>query len=413
MSELQRTDVNASAQAPWLTPNVVGMGLTSLLSDASHEMATAVLPGFFAVLGISPAVLGAIEGIADSTSSFAKLLSGWYSDRLGHRKGLAAGGYFLTGVSKSLFALAHGWPLLLVGRMLAWFGRGVRGPLRDALLASSVPSDARGKVFGFHRAGDTVGAIIGPVVGVWVLAYLHPRMAAPSGPFRVVFLLTLVPGLGAGITFASLISETRHNPSQTELWTAIAGLPRSFRRFLSGVGIFGMGDFARTLMILAATELLAPNQGLERATQIAALLYVGHNVTYAACSYPVGALSDRWGRRGLLSIGYFAGGVAAIGFGAAFWWKLRDIFPLLCLFGASGFSIAVVDALEGVLTADLVDEDKARGTAYGVLASVNGVADLVASVLVGTLWTAISPVVAFTCAAVLMCAGSIVVFRVR
>jgi MFS family permease len=413
LSESSQTETTAPNRVAWLNRNVLGMGLTSLLSDASHEMATAVLPGFFAVLGISPAILGAIEGIADSTSSFTKLLSGWLSDSLGHRKGLAVGGYFLTGASNALFALAHAWPLLLVGRTLAWFGRGIRGPVRDALLAGSVPEKARGKAFGFHRAGDTIGAVIGPLLGVWLVAYLHPRMATASGPFRVVFLLTLAPGLGAGIAFAVLVGETRRVSIERSLWTSIRGLPRSFRKFLWGVGIFGIGDFARTLMILAATQLLAPDYGFSRATEIAGLLYVGHNVTYAAYSYPVGALSDHLGRRGLLCLGYLAGALAAIGFAAAFLWKLGVLIYLLSLFAVSGFSIAVVDALEGALTADLVSEDTAHGTAYGVLGTVNGVGDLVASVLVGTLWTAVSPVAAFACAGLLMASGGVVVFRVR
>lgn len=388
------------------------MGITSLLSDASHEMATAVLPGFLAVLGLSPAVLGLIEGVADSTSSFVKLGSGWLSDRLGHRKPMTVGGYFLTGASQSLFAFAFGLPLLLVGRTVGWFGRGIRGPLRDAMLANSVPAEDRGKAFGFHRAGDTMGAIIGPLLGVGLLAYLHPRTSDPAQPFRIIFLLTLIPGLGSGVAFAALVREKRGVPSRIKFWTTMRSLPLSFWRFLCGVGVFGMGDFARTLMILAATQLLAPRYGFEHAAEIAGLLYVGHNVIYAACSYPVGALSDRLGRRGLLSLGYIAGALASLGFLTAFLWKLVVIIYLLALFGLSGISIAVVDALEGALTADLTSNE-VHGTAYGILGTINGVGDLVASVVVGALWTAVSPVSAFAYAAILMGLGGMVVYRVR
>lgn len=398
---------------PWLNRNVVGMGLTSFLSDAGHEMATTILPGFLAVLGFSPEVLGVIEGVADATSSFVKLGSGWLSDRLGHRKPMTVGGYFLTGASQSLFAFAFGLPLLFVGRTLGWFGRGIRGPLRDAMLANSVAAQDRGKAFGFHRAGDTLGAIVGPLIAVWLLAYFHPRMANPSEPFRIIFLLTLIPGLGSGAAFAALVRERRGAPSQMKLWTTVKALPPSFRRFLSGVGIFGMGDFARTLMILAATELLTPKHGLSRAAEIAGLLYVGHNAIYAACSYPVGALSDRLGRRGLLSLGYMAGALASLGFLAAFLWKLDGMIYLFLLFGLSGFSIAVVDALEKSVAADLVVKDSTRGTAYGVLGTVNGVGDLAASVIVGTLWTAASPAWAFAYAAILMGLGGMVIYRVR
>ncbi|MGH9395919.1 MAG: MFS transporter [Terriglobia bacterium] len=179
------------------------------------------------------------------------------SDLLGRRKPMVVGGYFLTGASKALFAFAYGLPLLLVGRTLAWFGRGLRSPLRDAMLANSVPAEARGKAFGFHRAGDTLGAIIRPLLGVWLLSYLHPQMADPSEPFRVIFLLTLVSGLGSGVAFG-LWSAKSEAPSQIKFWTTIRALPRPFWRFLWGVGTFGMGDFARTLLIIASTQLLIP-----------------------------------------------------------------------------------------------------------------------------------------------------------
>ncbi len=413
MKQTCKTASETLPRAAWLNRDVIGMGLTSLLSDASHEMATAVLPGFVAVLGLSPAVLGLVEGVADAVSSFVKLGSGWISDRLGHRKPMVVGGYFLTGASKALFALAYGLPLLLAGRTLAWFGRGFRSPLRDALLANSVPAEDRGKAFGFHRAGDTLGAIIGPLLGVWFLAYLQPQTTDPSEPFRIIFLLTLIPGLGSGVAFAALVRERRGAPSRMEFWTTVKALPPSFRRLLAGVGIFGMGDFARTLMILAATQLLTPKYGFNKAAEIAGLLYVGHNVVYAAYSYPIGALSDRLGRRGLLSLGYIAGALASFGFLAAFLWKLDVIIYLLSLFGLSGFSVAVVDALEGALTADLAVENSMRGTAYGVLGTVNGVGDLVASILVGTLWTAVSPVLAFGYAAILMGLGGMVIYRLR
>lgn len=389
------------------------MGVASLLSDASHEMATAVLPGFFAVLGISPAALGAIEGVADATSSFVKLGSGWMSDRIGHRKPAVVGGYFVTGASQALFALANGWPWILVGRTVGWFGRGVRSPLRNAMLANSVGPDDRGKAFGFHRAADTIGAIIGPLLGVWLLAYLGAHARNPAAPFRTIFLLTLIPGLGAGVAFAGLVREKEAAPAAIKLWKTVKALPRNFRRFLSGVGVFGMGDFARTLMILAATDLLAPRYGLTHAAEIAGLLYVAHNIVYAAFSYPVGALSDRVGRRALLAGGYMAGALAAAGFLVAFALNRNGIIFLLALFALSGVSIAVVDALEGAATADFIGDESIRGTAYGVLGAVNGAGDLIASIVVGALWSAVSPATAFGYAAALMAAGAVVLWRMH
>ncbi len=403
------TRVILRPEPPWLNRNVLGMGIASLLSDASHEMATAVLPGFLAVLGLPAAALGFIEGAADSISSAAKLCSGWLSDRSGRRKPLAVEGYFLTGFSKALFAFAHGWPLVLVGRVLGWFGRGIRGPLRDALLAESVPAESRGKAFGFHRTGDTLGAIIGPVVSVWLIAHYHSRSQDPAAPFRKIFLLTLIPGIASALAFASFVKEEPGAPARIQFWASVKSLPTSYRRFLVGCGIFGLGDYARTMIILAATQILSPRYGLTAAAQSAAMFYVGHNIFYAGYSYPIGALSDRVGRRGLLAGGYLAGALSSLGFVAAFVWKLNVAVYLLAMFGLAGFSMAVEDSLEGAMTADLVQVEL-RGTAYGVLGTINGIGDLVSSGMVGILWTLFSPIAAFFYATVLMALGALVIF---
>ena len=396
----------------WLNRNVVGMGVTSLLADAGYEMANAVLPSFLEVIGVSAAALGAIEGVADALSAAVKLGMGWYSDRIGRRKPITVVGYFLTGVAKSLFAFAYGWPLILVGRLIGWFGKGIRGPLRDAMLTESVPAESRGKAFGFHRAGDTLGAIIGPLAGVALLAWMQPHATEISRPFRSIFLLTLIPGIGSGLAMALMVRETARRPSPAKFWTAIRSLPKPYVRFLTGVGVFGMGDFAHTLMILAATQLLAPTHTLARAAEIAALLYVVHNIVYAGASYPIGALSDKIGRRGLLALGYIVGALTAAGLAAAFLKNWSSWEFLALLFALGGLYIAAEDALEGATTADLITAET-RGTAFGVTAAVNGVGDFVASTLTGFLWTAISPVVAFACAGVLMLAGAVVIYRVR
>jgi len=388
------------------------MGLTSLLSDVSHEMATAVLPGFLTAMGISAAALGLIEGVADGVSSFVKLASGWLSDRAGRRKPIAVGGYFVTGSSTALFALAAGWPLVLFGRALGWAGRGIRSPARNAILAASIPAESRGKAFGFERAGDTVGAILGPLIAVALLAHFHPRAANPSAPFRTIFLLTLIPGLACGIVFSLLVRDKPVPGTRAKFFSALSRLPNSFRRFLVGVGVFGMGDFAHTLMILAATQLLLPAHGTARAAEIAALLYVGHNVIYAAASYPVGALSDRVGRRGLLTAGYLVGALAAAGLVAAFAWRLTSVAYLAVVFAVGGFYMAFEEALEGTFTADIV-EPEVRGTAYGLLGAVNGLGDVAASIVVGGLWALISPAAAFAYAALAMLAGAVLVGRLR
>lgn len=398
----------------WLNRNVLGMGLTSLLSDASHEMATAVMAGFLAVLGAPLYALGLIEGLADALSSFVKLAAGWWSDRIGHRKAIATWGYVLTGSAFALFAAAASWPLVLVGRMVAWFGRGIRGPLRDALLAESIAPGDRGKAFGFHRAGDTLGAILGPVAAAGLMFLLQPYASEnPSAPFRIIFLCTLVPGLGAAATFALMVREQRRpaNPG-SRFWASVRALPRDFRRFLVGVGVFGAGDFSHTLLILAATQLLTPSHGAVTAAQIAALLYALRNVLYAGASYPIGALSDRIGRRGLLVAGYAFGAAVMVGFVFAFATETSSILFLAVLFSLAGVFIAVEDSLEGVLTADLVPDVTNRGTAYGVMGTVNGVGDFISSAVVGALWSW-RPEAGFVYAAAAMLLGAVLVHRLR
>jgi MFS family permease len=398
------TYVPVPKKTGWLNRNVAGMAITSFLSDASHEMVTAVLPGFLNTIGVAAAALGWIEGASDAISSSVKLAAGWYSDRLGHRKTIVALGYFLTGSALSLFALAVSWPLVLIGRIVSWFGRGIRSPLRDAMLAESVDPAVRGKAFGLHRAGDTVGAVVGPLIGVMLLSLLPAP--EPSAPFRTIFVLSLIPGLAAVVAFVSMVRETRRpRNEQLQFWQSLRDLPGSYKRFLTGVGLFGMGDFSHTLLILAATQLLTPRYGPVAAAQVAALLYAVRNVLYAGASFPVGVIADRIPSQKLLALGYFLGGLTSVGIAVLFVAATSKLAALAAVFALAGVYIAMEDALEGMIPADLVSLPL-RGTAYGLMGTVNGAGDLVASVLVGTLWTAVSPVAAFLCAAALMWSGT-------
>lgn len=398
----------------WLNRNVIGMGITSFLSDASHEMATAVLPGFLAVIGAPPSALGFIEGISDAISSFVKLWGGWISDRLGHRKTLATVGYFLTGLAMALFAFATTWVLVLVGRVIGWFGRGFRGPIRDAMLADAVDPSVRGKAFGFHRFGDTLGAIVGPLLGVLLLEIWQPNaLLDPSQPFRNIFLMTLIPGILSAVVFAVMIVEKRRSPNhQLKFWGTVRSLPKNFRRFLLGVGMFGLGDFAPTLLILAATQLLTPEYGLTHAAQLAGLMYVVRNITYALASFPIGSLSDRMSRVALLALGYGVAVLTIAGFLLAFLLNWTSLPYLFLLFALAGVFIAAEDTLESTITADFIPSET-RGMGMGVLGTVNGIGDFGASVIVGLVWTAISPVAAFGFAAVMMLVGTVVLVNMR
>jgi MFS family permease len=397
----------------WLNRTVIGAGLTSLLADVSYEMATAVLPGFFQVLAIPGYFLGLTEGTGDALANFVKLGVGYYSDRIGKRKTLVVTGYGLTGVSLSLFAFAVGWPLILIGKSLAWIGKGLRGPLRDAILADSVPPSMIGKAFGFHRAGDTIGAVVGPILG-WILLRQLPAdtLDVSAAPHRVVFLLTLIPGVGSALAFWLLVREQRFTPKPgLRFRESLADLPRPFRRYLVAVGLFGAGDFSATLLIFASIAILTPEYGELTAVMIGPILYAVRNAVEAIVAFPVGAISDRVGRRGLLVVGYLVGVLTMLSFLAAFVWDVHSLAFVIGLFVLAGVYMAFQEALEGAMTADLIPDRARRGTAYGVLGCVNGIGDFAASVVVGLLMTT-RPEVGFLYAAGWMFLGALAMARV-
>jgi MFS family permease len=398
----------------WLNRTVLGAGVTSALGDFCYETTNAVLPGFFALLGIPAAALGAVEGIADAVSSFTKIGAGYFADRLGHRKALVVIGYGLTPLGQIAIALAIGWPMILLGRAVGWFGKGIRGPLRDAIVAESITSETRGRAFGFHRAADTIGAVVGPLLGVAFLSWAQSvRLDDPSQAFRLVFWLAIIPGVLSMLSFAFLVKddESRPNPA-LRFWASVGCFPAEFRRYLAAVGIFGIGDFSHALLILAATELLTPSMGVLHAAEIAASLYIARNVVQTVASYPIGYAADKIGHRTVLLLGYALGVVVAVLMVLAFALRLESLWLLGGVFLLAGLYVAVQEALEPSLTAGLVP-DEVRGIAYGVLGSVNGVGKLASSAAVGFLWTAISPAAGFGLAAALMAAGTVALMRVR
>src|SRR5437667_6017274 len=233
----------AAEKQPWLNRTVLGVGLTSLFSDWSHETATAVLPAFLGAIGAGPAWLGAIEGVADGLSSFAKLIAGHYTDPLHRRKPLAVLGYAVTALCTASFGLASCAYQVLLGRVGAWLGRGVRSPARKALLAADVPPGAYGRAFGLERLMDTLGAILGPLTALWILQ-------ATNHSYRKVFLWTLLPGLIAVACFCLLVRERPIEVKDKKSFLiGLRTLPVELRRFLVGVGIFGAGDFSHTMLI--------------------------------------------------------------------------------------------------------------------------------------------------------------------
>ena len=379
---------------------MLGIGLASLFSDWSHEIATAALPAFLANLGVAAAWLGIIEGVSDGLASFAKMASGYYTDGLQRRKPIAVAGYVVTAVGTAAFALAtNAWHVLLA-RSSAWLGRGVRTPVRKALLAASVDRSAYGRAFGLERAMDTVGAIVGPLSALLILE-------ATQHNYRTLFALTLIPGLLAAAVIAFLVKERSRAPvPHISFGDRLRSLPANYRKFLAAVALFGAGDFAHSMLILLATQKLAPSLGLARAASIAVTLYILHNVCYAAFSFVAGVLADRWPKSLLLAVGYTLAGVMTL----IIIVLPATIWTLAAVFVVGGIYIALEETLEDSLCAELVDESH-HGMAFGVLATVNGAGDLISSVVVGILWTLYGTQVAFGYSAALFFGGAFVVAR--
>lgn len=396
------------ARRGWANRTVVGAGITSAFGDFAYETTTVVLPGFLAVLGVPAAMLGMIEGVADALMSFTKLAAGHIVNRLGHRKAMVVVGYALTPVGQGLIALAFGWPLILLGRCVSWFGKGLRGPLRDSIIAEAITPETKGRAFGFHRMMDTVGAILGPLLGVALLAYAqqwYPSDASQA--FRLVFWLTLVPGVLAALSFASLVRDDESVPNRSvRFWSSVRQLPSRFKRYLVAVGIFGAGDFSHSLLILAATQVMTPSYGLLKAAQIAGMLYILRNVVQTFASYPIGVAADRFGHRTMLLCGYVAGASTAALTAIVFVTGSASIGLLAAIFVIGGLYVAVQEAIEPSLTVEFVSAES-RSVSFGVLGAVNGVGKLVSSAGVGFLWTAVSPAAAFGLAAAVMTVGTI------
>jgi MFS family permease len=392
----------SSSVRSWLNRTVLGIALASLFSDWSHEAATAILPAFLGSLGAAAAWLGIIEGVSDGLSSFAKLGSGFYSDGVSRRKPIAFVGYLVTTLATASFGLATAAWHVLIARAVAWLGRGVRTPVRKALLAAAVDRSVYGRAFGFERAMDTVGAIVGPLTALCLLAAL-------PGNYRVVFAFTLLPGMMAAALIGLVVQEKDRAPiPHAAFGERLRLLPKAYRRLLLAVGIFGAGAFAHTLLILWAAQRLTPTLGASAAAGAAVSLYVLHNIFYAAFSYVGGLWADRFPKNRLLAGGY--GLSALMAFGIMF--SPANLVLLALVFMLGGIQVAIEETLEDSFCAELV-EPTSHGMAFGVLATVNGVGDFLSSTIVGLLWSAFGTTLAFGYSAVLFILGAVLALQVH
>jgi MFS family permease len=395
-------DRTATESGVWFNRNVIGLGVNRFLSDFGHEAGTAILPLFLAAIGAPAFALGVIEGVADALSSFAKLFGGGLGDRVERRRPWAAAGYLLTGVTTGLYGLFPIWPWTLFVRTLGWVGRGLRSPLHDALLTDSVPAWARGRAFGIDEAADTAGAVAGPLGALAVIGLVVP-VDGDLRAFNIVFWLAAIPGVLAALSIIVLVKERTHPTlNGTTFVGSLRLLPNRFRRYLAGVFIFGCGDFSHTLLIMYAVQSLMPHFG-QSAGAIAIQLYALHNFLYAVGAYPAGVLADRFGKRRFLIAAYFLAALMNVLLIAL----APSTLTLGLVFAVAGVAYAFQQSLERAIAADIAPIE-VRSTSFGVLASVNGIGDLISSAIVGALWTAFSPTVAFSYAFILTAAGAMI-----
>jgi len=394
--------VDLSTKARWLNSTVLGIGLASLFSDLSHEMATTVMPAFLATMGVAAAWLGFIEGVSDGLSSFAKMASGYYTDRFRRRKPIAVFGYVLTTLGVVTFGLATtAWHVLAL-RATAWFGRGLRTPVRKALLAAAVSPETYGRAFGFERMMDTLGAIIAPAAAWFLLRVLNQS-------YTHLFAFTLIPGALAVLVIVVLVKEKERAPvPHISLGMQLRALPAAYKQFVLAVGLFGAGAFAHTMLILLAIQKLTPTLGAARAATAAVALYLLHNVFYAAFAFIGGFIADRFKKNIVLAVGYSLAAIMAI----AIMMLPPGVWTLALIFILGGTNVALEETAEDSLCAELVTEEH-HGMAFGVLATVNGVGDFLSSVIVGILWTAFGSTIAFGYSAALSVAGAVLISQLQ
>ena len=381
----------------WLNRNILALGLADGLADFNYEMVLAVLPLFLTTaLGAPVFAVGLVEGVADGSAALVRVLSGWYSDRIGWRKQLAVAGYTATVAGLGTIGLIFSWPLVVVARGFAWVGRGARQPIRSSMLAGSVDRSDFGKAFGFHEAMDTFGALLGPAAAFGLLA--------TGRGFRAIFWLALIPGVLCIACFALLTRDPRPKPAaQAPRWTP---LPSRFWRFLVAVAVFGTGNFAPAFFTLRAAEMLRPELSPLAAASGAVLFYLGHQAVATAASFPGGWLADRVGKAPVLAFSYAVFGVACL---LAI--VLHGPVGVGLLAIPVGIQAPLVTATENSLTGSLVAE-RLHGTAFGVLAGVNGLADLVSSLTVGVLWTSYGSAAGLGFGGVLCLAGAAILVAV-
>ncbi len=358
--------------------NVWAATFTSLLNDISSDMILNLVPLFLAnVLGVSTAVIGLIDGIAETTASLLKGYFGVLSDKLGKRKVLAVTGYGLSAIAKPLLYFVTSWYGVLAVRLTDRVGKGIRTAPRDALIADSLEEKQRGIAFGLHRAGDTAGAMIGLIIALLVvLATQSQAIDLNRATFQTLVLISLIPGFLSVLVLAFgarevTVKRSKEKADQPRL--SLRALNPDFRFFLLVIAIFTLGNSSDSFLILRAQE-----RGLSVAGVMAML--ITFNLIYTIAAGPLGALSDRVGRYRLIVGGWLVYAVLYLGFAAA-----SESWHIWLIFALYGLYYAAVEGTAKALVADLIPSEQ-RGTAYGYYNAIIGLMALPASLLAGVLW---------------------------
>lgn len=368
-----------------LTANVVVLGIVSLFTDVSSEMILPILPFFLTqVLFASPLIVGIVEGTADSVVSFMKIFSGVFSDASGKRKRFVGAGYGLSTAMKVLFPFAQNWPEFFAMRVVERTGKGIRDAPRDALLTESTPPETRGKAFGFHRSMDTAGAIAGPLVTLVILGTIAASFTLAE-KYRLVLGIAAIPAV-VSVLVVLFVREPPRAPSPKQsLRMTFRGIPRTLLPFLGIATVFSFADFSYVFLLLRA--------GLVYGTTEAILLYILYNIVYAAHAFPAGILSDRFGRRPVVLIGYIAFVAMAILLALS-----SNIWILVLGFVLYGLSYGMAEGTQRALVADFAPPE-IKGTVIGAYHTSVGVVKLASGVVAGFLFT-IQPTFTFAFGAV-------------
>lgn len=371
-----------------LSPNIILIGFISFLTDVSSELIFTLMPLFLAnVLGAATVVIGLIEGVAESTASLLKLLSGWLSDKLGSRKYLAFVGYALSSLSKPFMLIANTWGPIMAIRFSDRLGKGIRASPRDALVGDSVDEDNRGKAYGYHKAMDTGGAALGLILAAGIVFILQRDIVNMQfDTYRWMIIIGIVPAFIA-LFFFIFIKEPSKRVA-TDCSTILAGelkgkeFDKRFKIFMVIMFLFTLGNSSDAFVILRA-------QNLGNSVLLISLMLIMFNIVYAVLSMPAGILSDRIGRRRVIIAGWIIYALVYLGLAVS-----QDGWMMWILTAFYGLYYGLTQGVYRALVCDIVPEER-RGTAFGIYNGVVAITLLPASLIAGWLWQSISPAAPF------------------